>query len=83
MQKLDRKLLRDLSRMKGQALAIILVIASGVATFVMSLCAYASLEFSKDTFYRDFRFADVFSTTRRALRTRYSRGSNNSLAFRM
>ncbi len=65
MLKLDRKLLRDLSRTKGQIIAIVLVIASGVATFVMSMCAYESLVTSKDYFYREFRFADVFSAARR------------------
>src|SRR6056297_85522 len=66
MQKLDQKLLRDLYRMKGQAFAILLVIAAGVATFVMSMCSYRSLEWSKDYFYREFRFADMFAETRRA-----------------
>ena len=36
MRMLDRKLLRDLRRMWAQALAIALVIASGVATFVLA-----------------------------------------------
>lgn len=66
MRKLDRKLLRDLMHMRGQVLAIVLVIAAGVATFVMSMCAYNSLQWSKDYFYREFRFADVFSVVRRA-----------------
>jgi putative ABC transport system permease protein len=66
MRKLDRKLLRDLIHLRGQAVAISLVIASGVATFVMALCAYASLQSSKQAFYRDFRFADVFTTTQRS-----------------
>ena len=65
MRNLDRKLVRDLTRMKGQAIAIVLVIAAGVGTFVMSMCAYASLSNGKDSFYRDFRFADVFATARR------------------
>jgi len=66
MRKLDCKLLRDLQHMKGQVLAIVAVIAAGVATFVMSMCAYASLEWSKDYFYREFRFADIFTSARRA-----------------
>jgi putative ABC transport system permease protein len=37
MRALDRKLFRDLWHMKGQALAIAMVLASGVATYVMSL----------------------------------------------
>ena len=66
MRKLDRKLLRDLAKMKGQAVAIGLVIAAGVATFVMSMCSYKSLDGSKESFYREFRFADVFAQTRRS-----------------
>ncbi len=65
MQSLDRKLLRDLSHMKGQALAIMLVIAAGVATFVMSMCAYTSLDEGKERFYRENRFAEVFAAVRR------------------
>ncbi len=52
--------------MKGQVLAILLVVAAGVATFVMSMCAYESLRWSKEYFYREFRFADLFAETRRA-----------------
>ncbi|MEZ6087016.1 MAG: FtsX-like permease family protein [Pirellulaceae bacterium] len=69
MLKLDRKLLRDLYQLRGQAVAISLVIAAGVATFVMSMCAYRSLELTKDAFYRDHRFADVFSQAKRAPRS--------------
>jgi putative ABC transport system permease protein len=65
MRNLDRKLIRDLSHMKGQAIAIMLVIAAGVGTFVMSLCAYASLSDGKESFYREFRFADIFASARR------------------
>ncbi|TWU25346.1 FtsX-like permease family protein [Novipirellula galeiformis] len=66
MLKLDQKLIRDLYHMKGQVLAIMVVIAAGVATFVMSMCAYHSLQQSKEAFYRDYRFADLFSQTRRS-----------------
>ena len=41
---LDRKLLRDLWRIKGQAAAIIFVIASGIALLVMSRGMILSLE---------------------------------------
>lgn len=63
---LDRKLLRDLAGMWGQALAIALVIASGVSTFVMSLSTMDSLRFTQQSFYRDYRFADVFASLKRA-----------------
>lgn len=66
MLKLDRKLLRDLVSLRGQAAAIGLVIAAGTATFVMSTCAYKSLAASKDHFYADYLFADVFSGTGRS-----------------
>jgi len=66
VRKLDQKLIRDLFQMKGQVLAITLVIAAGVATFVMSMCAYKSLKSSQETFYREFRFAEVFAQARRA-----------------
>ena len=52
--------------MKGQALAIALVIASGIATFVMSLSTLDSLRLTQSTYYRDYRFADVFVALKRA-----------------
>ncbi len=66
MKTLDRKLRRDLWKMKGQALAIALVIASGVATFVMLIGTMHSLNLTRDRFYRDYRFADVFAPLKRA-----------------
>jgi putative ABC transport system permease protein len=63
---LDRKLLRDLSQMKGQALAIMVVIAAGVATFVNSRTMLHSLELTRATFYERYRFADVFASVKRA-----------------
>jgi putative ABC transport system permease protein len=63
---LDKKLFRDLWHIKGQALAIALVIASGVATFVMSLSALDSLTESRDRYYDRYRFAHVFASLKRA-----------------
>ncbi len=40
---LDRKLLRDLWEMKGQALAIVAVVAAGVTMFVTYLSNFSSL----------------------------------------
>jgi len=39
MKALNRKLWRDLWRMKGQVFAVTLVVMSGVATFIWSLTA--------------------------------------------
>jgi putative ABC transport system permease protein len=69
MRALDRKLLRDLWQMKGQALAISLVMACGVATFVMSLTNLESLQRSQLTYYERYRFADVFAHLKRAPNT--------------
>ena len=66
MQTLDRKLLRDFRGLWGQALAIALVIASGVATFVMSLSTLDSLQLTQERFYRESRFAEVFASLKRA-----------------
>jgi len=66
MKALDHKLRRDLWRMKGQALAIALVITSGVATFVMLISTMHSLNLSRDKFYQDYGFAEVFASLKRA-----------------
>lgn len=66
MKSLDKKLFRDLWHMKGQALAIALVIMSGIATFVMFLSVMDSLNLTRDSFYREFRFAEVFAPLKRA-----------------
>jgi putative ABC transport system permease protein len=63
---LDRKLLRDLWEMKGQALAIAAVVAAGVAMFVMYLSNFDSLRRTRDEYYETARFADVFATLKRA-----------------
>ena len=66
MKALDRKLLRDLRLMWSQVLTISLVVASGVAGFITSYSAYDALAWSRDVYYADSRFADVFATLKRA-----------------
>jgi putative ABC transport system permease protein len=63
---IDRKLVRDLWQMRGQAAAIALVIACGVATFAMSLNTLGSLRRTRDAYYDRYRFADVFAQLERA-----------------
>ncbi len=63
---LDRKLLRDLWEMKGQALAIAAVVAAGVAMFVMYLSNFDSLQQTRAEYYETARFADVFASLKRA-----------------
>ena len=63
---LHRKLLRDLWHLKSQAVAISLVMACGVATFVMSVSTASSMYRNQARFYEQFRFADVFVNLKRA-----------------
>lgn len=66
MKALDRKLLRDLRLMWSQALTIALVVASGIAGFIATFSAYDALSWSRDVYYTQARFADVFSVLKRA-----------------
>ena len=66
MRALNRKLFRDLWGLRAQAVAIALVIAGGVATWVISLSTIESLENSQRMFYQNYRFADVFASLERA-----------------
>jgi putative ABC transport system permease protein len=63
---LDRKLLRDLWRLRGQIAAIGVVVACGVAVVVTTRTSYTSLLVSRATYYGDYRFADVFAHLKRA-----------------
>jgi putative ABC transport system permease protein len=63
---LDRKLVRDLWRIRGQVLAIALVMASGVGVLVMSLSAIEALEETAVAYYERYRFAHVFARVKRA-----------------
>ena len=66
MKALHRKLLRDLVHLRGQMVAISLVVACGVAVFVTTRTAYDSLLISQATYYANYRFADVFASLKRA-----------------
>ena len=62
---LNRKLVRDLLAMKGQVLAIAMVVAAGVAMYVMYLSNSASLRQTRNIYYERQRFADVFAGAKR------------------
>lgn len=63
---LDRKLLRDLSHMKGQMLAVSLVMACGLAMMIMTRSLILTLEGTRDAYYERNRMADVFDSLKRA-----------------
>jgi putative ABC transport system permease protein len=63
---LDRKLLRDLMRLKGQAAAVSLVMACGLAMLIMARSLIHSLETTRDEYYQANHFAEVFASLKRA-----------------
>ena len=63
---LNKKLFRDLWRIKGQGLAISAVVACGISLMIASFGTVAALDESKDAFYNRTRFADVFAVMKRA-----------------
>lgn len=66
MRTLNRKLLRELGETKAQSLAIAVVIASGVAVFVMSVNTLGFLSETRDAYYDRYRFGHLFATVNRA-----------------
>ena len=63
---LNRKLLRDLGAMRGQAIAIALVVAAGVSLYVTYLANFDSLRRTQQAYYERQRFAEVFASLKRA-----------------
>lgn len=66
MTALDRKLLRDLRLVWSQALTLALVVAAAVAGFITTFSAWDSLAWSRDRYYAESRFADLFADLKRA-----------------
>lgn len=63
---LDIKLLRDMNNIKGQMLAIALVIVAGISVSIIMNGINDSLALTKDTYYDRYEFADVFASLKRA-----------------
>jgi putative ABC transport system permease protein len=66
MKPLDRKIVRDLMHMRGQFVAVALVVTCGVASYVSMVSTYRSLLVSQSQYYSDYRFANVFAQLKRA-----------------
>ncbi|MEQ9694862.1 FtsX-like permease family protein [Shimia sp. SDUM112013] len=66
MSPLNRKLLRDLWRIKGQAGAIALVVAVGVSLLVMMAGMLSSLKETRAAYYERYRLSDVVAPVTRA-----------------
>ena len=63
---LDLKLLRDLARMKGQVIAVSLVMACGLAMMIMTRSLILTLESTRTAYYQKYAMADIFATLKRA-----------------
>lgn len=65
MRALNRKLFRELWHLKGQATAISIVIAGGIAMWIISFSTLDSLKLTREAFYREGHFAHVFAQAKR------------------
>ena len=63
---LDRKLVRDVWRLRGQAIAIALVIAAGIAVHLTMAGMLASLSETRTAYYERQRLADLWASVVRA-----------------
>lgn len=66
MTGLQRKLFRDFKTLRGQVFTLAVLIICGVSVFVSSWSSYQSLQKSKESYYRQFHFADIFAEIIRA-----------------
>lgn len=66
LSSLNKKLLRDFIRLRGQVTAIVLVAACGVAAFVAMRTNYYSMIESQKATYDRYRFGRIFATVKRA-----------------
>ncbi len=76
MRALDKKLIRDLKRLWAQGLAVALVLACGVATLILAIGSYRSLDGTRAAYYERYKFASIFATATRAPRTLTSQIKN-------
>ncbi|MEP0548178.1 MAG: FtsX-like permease family protein [Rhodothermales bacterium] len=66
MTAIDRKLLREVWKLRGQLLSIGAVVAVGIMTVLTMRGTYESLVVSQELYYRDARFPDVWASLERA-----------------
>jgi putative ABC transport system permease protein len=66
MRSLNRMFFAELLSLWRQGIAIIGLLACGIAIFVMSTGTIRALETSREAYYRSYRFADVFAQLVRA-----------------
>jgi len=63
---LHHKLWRDLRQLRGQVVAITLVMIGGIGTMVLAQSNYGALAETRALYYAEYRFAEVFARAKRA-----------------
>ena len=63
---INKKLIRDLYKLKSEVITIALVVCSGIAVLISSVNTYQSLQNAQTKFYSDYQFADIFASLERA-----------------
>lgn len=66
MSPLNRKLVRDLIHLRGQMIAVALVVTCGVSMFVTLRSMHRYLLETQASYYDSYRFADLFAQLKRA-----------------
>jgi putative ABC transport system permease protein len=79
---LDRKMLRELWRLRGQLLSIGLVVAAAVMMLVTMRGTYEALVVARASYYRDYKLGDVWSALEQAPQTLGDRHARSALARR-
>lgn len=69
MKVLNKKLLRQIYRARGQTIAVAMVILCGAANYICVASAHRNLKLTQDTYYQRYRFADFTIMLERAPRT--------------
>ena len=69
LRALDRKMFRELWRLRGQLVSIGLVVATAVTTLVTMRGVYEALTQARAEYYRDYRLAHVWSSLEQAPET--------------
>lgn len=63
---LDRKLIRDLFHLRGQVIAVMVMVACGAMSFVAMRTTWLALLESQQNYYARYRFGEIFAQLKRA-----------------
>ncbi len=76
MKPLNKKIWRDMKLHPGQFFSVALIVVCATALFIGMYSLLLNLQYSKQLFYREYRFADVFARLERAPETALRRAAD-------